>query len=199
MARVLEILEAAESVDEIIVVLRDADKAAATALIEKYDITKAGKTAKGGLTRQESVHNALRLIDNKDSAVMIHDAARPFLSQGLILSTLQSLDGCDGVVSAVPLKDTIKEVSGGFVVKTLRRDTLAAVATPQAFRYETLYGAYERAAAEGLNFTDDTSAVEHYGGKIRIIPGNYKNIKITTQEDIAFADYLLSEKRHAKE
>ncbi|MBF0487104.1 MAG: 2-C-methyl-D-erythritol 4-phosphate cytidylyltransferase [Nitrospirae bacterium] len=192
LIRVLEILDTSWSIDEVIVVFKDSDKAAGAALIKKYGISKAKKIARGGLTRQESVFNALKLIDNKDSVVLIHDAARPFLSQELIISSLESLDGCEGVVSAVPLKDTIKEVRDGFAVKTLDRAVLAAVATPQVFHYERIFDAYKRAAADGLNFTDDTSAVEHYGGRIRIIPGDYNNIKITTPEDIVFADYLLS-------
>ncbi|WP_420264152.1 2-C-methyl-D-erythritol 4-phosphate cytidylyltransferase [Candidatus Magnetominusculus dajiuhuensis] len=192
LIRVLEILDTSWSIDEVIVVFKDSDKAAGTALIKKYGISKAKKIARGGLTRQESVFNALKLVDNKDSVVLIHDAARPFLSQELIISSLESLDGCEGVVSAVPLKDTIKEVRDGFAVKTLDRALLAAVATPQVFHYGTIFDAYKRAAADGLNFTDDTSAVEHYGGRIRIIPGDYNNIKITTPEDIVFADYLLS-------
>ncbi|MEO5360213.1 MAG: 2-C-methyl-D-erythritol 4-phosphate cytidylyltransferase [Nitrospirota bacterium] len=192
LIRVLEILDTSWTIDEVIVVLKDSDKAAGLALIGKNGISKVKKTAKGGQTRQESVHNALKLIDNKDSVVLVHDAARPFLSQELIISTVQSLEGCDGVVSAVRLKDTIKEVKDGFALKTLNRDTLAAVATPQVFHYRIIFDAYERAAAQGLNFTDDTSAVEHYGGRIKIIPGDYNNIKITTPEDIVFADYLLS-------
>jgi 2-C-methyl-D-erythritol 4-phosphate cytidylyltransferase len=195
LIRVLEILDTAWAIDEVIVVIKDGDKAEALALIEKYGIRKAGKIARGGLTRQESVFNALKLIEDRESVVLIHDAARPFLSQELIISSLQSLDGCDGVVCAVGLKDTIKEVRDGFVVKTLDRDALAAVQTPQAFRVRTVFDAYERAADDGLNFTDDTSAVEHYGGRIKIIPGDYKNIKITTPEDIVLADYLLSGRR----
>ncbi|MBF0516691.1 MAG: 2-C-methyl-D-erythritol 4-phosphate cytidylyltransferase [Nitrospirae bacterium] len=192
LIRVLEILDTSWSIDEVIVALKDSDKAAGRSLIEKNGISKVKKIVRGGLTRQESVHNALRLIDNKESAVVIHDAARPFLSQELIISTVEALEGCDGVVSAVRLKDTIKEVRDGFAVRTLDRDILAAVATPQVFRYEVIFDAYERAARDGLSFTDDTSAVEHYGGRIKIIPGDYKNIKITTPEDIIFADYLLS-------
>lgn len=192
LIRVLEILDTSWSIDEVIVVLRDSDKTAGKALIEKSGISKVKKIARGGRTRQESVHNALKLIDNKASVVLIHDAARPFLSQELIISSLEALDGCDGVVSGVTLKDTIKEVRDGFAVKTLDRDVLVAVATPQVFHYGVIFDAYERAAADGLNFTDDTSAVEHYGGRVKIIPGEYNNIKITTPEDIVFADHLLS-------
>ncbi|MCG6551946.1 MAG: 2-C-methyl-D-erythritol 4-phosphate cytidylyltransferase, partial [Candidatus Magnetominusculus sp. LBB02] len=162
------------------------------ALIEKNGFTKAKNIARGGATRQQSVHNALKLIGDKDSIVLIHDAARPFLSQELIISSIEALEGCDGVVSAVALKDTIKEVRDGFAVKTLDRTALAAVATPQVFLYKTIFDAYERAAADKLNFTDDTSAVEHYGGRIKVISGDYKNIKITTQEDIVYADFLLA-------
>lgn len=97
----------------------------------------------------------------------------------------------DGVVLGVPLKDTIKEAEDGIVKKTLKRDVLWAVQTPQVFFYKNILAAYEKAMKEGVYFTDDAALVERYGGKIKVVMGSYRNIKITTPEDLDIAEFLL--------
>ncbi|MES0335688.1 MAG: 2-C-methyl-D-erythritol 4-phosphate cytidylyltransferase [Candidatus Magnetobacterium sp. LHC-1] len=197
LARTLQRLQACLHIDEIIPVVQDCDTEDTRKLIERFAITKVKRLAPGGERRQDSVCNALGLIcttaPGTDPLVFIHDAARPLISDALLMDCIAALSGCDGLVCAVAVKDTVKEVANGYVVKTLNRDSLMAVQTPQVFPCSTILEAYSRAAADGLTFTDDTSAVEHYGGRIKIIAGEYANIKITTRDDLAYAQWILSQ------
>ncbi|KJU84739.1 2-C-methyl-D-erythritol 4-phosphate cytidylyltransferase [Candidatus Magnetobacterium bavaricum] len=202
LARTLQRLQACPHIDEVLPVVQDCDTEDTRKLIERFAITKVKRLAPGGARRQDSVYSALGLIGGEpagDAAVvLIHDAARPLISDALLRDCIVGLSGadglaCDGLVCAVAVKDTVKEVVDGYVVKTLRRDSLMAVQTPQVFLCGTILEAYRRAAADGLTFTDDTSAVEHYGGRIKIIAGEYTNIKITTRDDLAYAQWILSQ------
>ncbi|QWR77250.1 2-C-methyl-D-erythritol 4-phosphate cytidylyltransferase [Candidatus Magnetomonas plexicatena] len=193
VAYVFEVLQKLDIIDEIIPVLRDCDIRDGELIIEKYVISKVKKIAPGGLIRQQSVLNAIKLIDDKNACVVIHDGARPFVSPELVTGCINALNECDGVVAAVNIKDTVKKVKDNlFVEKTLKRQELMAVQTPQVFRFGTIYNAYERALNDNLEFTDDTSAVEHYGGRIKIVPSFYGNIKITTKEDMDYAEFIVS-------
>lgn len=190
--------EESGEVDEIIPVFRNEDREEGLELIGHYGFGKVKKVAPGGATRQESVFNALTLANRNDCLILIHDGARPLVMADTIKRAVCSLTDCDGSVCAVSVKDTIKEVKDGFVVKTLVRESLSAVQTPQTFRYRTVFEAYSKAFRDGLFFTDDTSVVEHYGGKIKIIDGQYDNIKITTKEDMIYAEAVLSARFSAR-
>ncbi|GAB4390563.1 MAG: 2-C-methyl-D-erythritol 4-phosphate cytidylyltransferase [Thermodesulfovibrionales bacterium] len=188
----LEALQAAREVDEIIPVLKASDLEAGACLVEERSITKVKRIAEGGHERQDSVYNALRLVKDGAASVVVHDGARPFLERALIREALMALEGHDGSVVAVPAKDTIKEADGqGLVAGTLRREALWQVQTPQAFPFATLFEAYARAAREGFCSTDDSALVERMGGRIKIVMGSYKNIKITTPEDLDIAELFL--------
>ena len=121
----------------------------------------------------------------------MHDAVRPLIEPSLVAHAKTQLKDCEGVVVGVPVKDTIKEVEEGEVKHTLRRDGLWSVQTPQAFHYETIYEAYDRAVKESFYATDDSALVEKYGGRVRMVMGSYKNIKITTPEDMKMAELFL--------
>ena len=191
VARVLETLESVEEIDEIIPVIKDEYMASAAALIEEYGITKVRRIAPGGAERQDSVFHGLKLVENPDSIVVIHDGARPLVEPVHIRNAITSLEGCDGVVVAVPVKDTVKEAVGGMIRRTLDRGTLWAVQTPQVFRFRVLYAAYEKAMQESFYATDDSALVERSGGAVRIVQGAYTNIKITTPEDLLAAEGFL--------
>lgn len=187
----LEILEGMADIHEIIPVLKESDMNEGVDLFERCTITKVKRIAPGGNERQDSVLNGLNLIDDKKSVVLIHDGVRPFLDTQISRNALAELYDCDGVVVGVPVKDTIKEVKGDTVCRTLRRDRLWSVQTPQIFPFKTLYNAYAMAKKESFYSTDDAALVEKYGGRIKTVMGSYKNIKITTPEDLMIAELFL--------
>lgn len=173
-------------------------------LFEEYGLTKVDRIARGGKERQDSVYNGLKLIEDKNCIVLIHDGVRPLIEKKLIENAIKELSnssvspagkgneqGVDGVILGVPLKDTIKEVGDGIIRKTLKRGSLWAIQTPQVFRYKNILYAYDSAMNKGFYSTDDAALLEQYGGKIKVIMGSYRNIKITTPEDILIAEALL--------
>jgi len=139
----------------------------------------------GGATRSESVKNALDAAPEA-SVVVVHDAARPMVTVDLVRRCLDALDGVDGVIAAVPVTDTVKEVEDGEVVRTPDRGRLWAAQTPQVFRAEAL----RRAAGEA---TDDASLVEAMGGRVRVVEGMRENFKVTTPLDARVAEMLLAD------
>jgi|SRR5208283_3070492 len=199
----LQALQAVADIGEIIPVVKEEDLKAAADLVEHYKITKVRQIVPGGRERQDSVYNGLRALDKETSVVVIHDGARPLVDCLLIKNSISELDSFDGIVAGVPVKDTIKEVEGkgqgtkghgredGLVVRrTLDRNVLWAVQTPQTFHYAKIMEAHVKAHAEGFCATDDAALIEHYGGRIRIIQGSYLNLKITTLEDVSIAETL---------
>jgi 2-C-methyl-D-erythritol 4-phosphate cytidylyltransferase len=137
----------------------------------------------GGETRQASVSLAFQALEPCD-VVMIHDAARPWVSQDLIHALIQAIGQHNAVVPALPLNDTIKEVRGERVVRTVDRDSLRAIQTPQIFKYDVLKRAYAR---DYSPVTDEAMLVESLGELVYLIPGDPRNIKITLPEDMAYA------------
>ncbi len=193
----LETLQGVEEIAEIIPVLKEDDLITCGELIEKYNITKVKRIVPGGQERQNSVYNAIKILDNKTDVVLIHDGVRPLVEGGLIRRSIAGLKNYDGVVAGVPVKDTIKEAGSRkpeediIVEKTLNRNALWAIQTPQVFCYEKIKDAYGKAMADKYYATDDAALIEGYGGKIKIIMGSYTNIKITMPEDIIIAEALL--------
>jgi 2-C-methyl-D-erythritol 4-phosphate cytidylyltransferase len=149
----------------------------------------------GGTTRQGSVHRALEILDAAADVIVCQDAARPFATAELFRSVIEELVRGDGAVPAVPIPDTIKRVREGIVVATEPRDDLVAVQTPQAFRASTLREAHRRAEAAGLDFTDDAAVLEWAGYRVRVVPGDPANFKITSAEDLARAESVLRRSR----
>jgi 2-C-methyl-D-erythritol 4-phosphate cytidylyltransferase len=153
----------------------------------------------GGRTRQESVFNAFRHVSAECEAVLIHDAARPFLTSGLINRVLAALAGdCVAVVAGLPVTDTIKwvEPESHVVVGTIERAKLVAVQTPQAILKATFEEALGRAALRRFEGTDDVSLVEHFRlGTVRVVAGDPGNFKVTTAEDLMRARDLLERNR----
>ena len=180
----------------IILSINPAEKDYFSQLIAAYGLKKVKKLVMGGKERQQSVYNGLQHAG--EEIILVHDGARPFINLGQIseLTTAASLHG--GSVIAVPVKDTIKKASNNKVVETVERSSLWAVQTPQAFRVSILKSAYEQAEAEEFLGTDDASLLERINEQVVIIEGNYDNIKITTQEDLYFAEAILHKQQHGK-
>jgi len=153
--------------------------------------------AEGGETRSESVRNALAAVtDPSAGVVLVHDAARPLLTAGMVDDCLKALDegeGWDAAVVAAPVSDTIKRAPEGLsVTETLDRGELWAVQTPQVFRREALERALDAPAEVLAAATDDAMLVERAGGKVRVVPARHPNPKVTTPDDLALASQLLA-------
>ncbi len=147
----------------------------------------------GGETRQASVRMALRAVDDGVPTVVCHDAARALCRPELFDRVVEALQGdVAGAVPVVPVPDTLKRTDGGWVVETLPREQLVLAQTPQAFRRVTLADAHDRAAVAGLDFTDDAALVEWAGSRVRAVPGDPENIKVTTAADLALAAAILA-------
>ena len=147
----------------------------------------------GGATRRASVRAALDVVPAGAVAVLCHDAARPFAAPELFARVLAALDGADGVVPVVPVPDTVKRVDGVVVLGTERREDLALAQTPQAFVTSALREAHERAERDGAEVTDDAAALERAGFRVRTVPGEPGNFKITTPQDLARAEAIALE------
>lgn len=163
-------------------------------LIKENGIQKKITFVTGGAERQHSVYNAVKKI-NGDGIVLVHDAARPFIQKTLIKQLVESAEYNGASVVAVPVKDTIKKVKNGMVIETVERSSLWAVQTPQAFRVSLLLKAHQIAEKAGFLGTDDASLVEYIGEKVAIVEGDYNNIKLTTPEDLYFANAIMDNKK----
>lgn len=185
----LEKIEKNPLVTDIVVVTGEEYIGSVEDYCRKYTIGKLKCVVAGGKERQDSIYNALQECRGSDF-IGVQDGVRPFIEDGFIeasLDLLKSRDDIQGTVTGVPVKDTIKVVEeDGIIVSTPQRSTLVAAQTPQVFRGEVLIEAYERARSEGYLGTDDSSLVEYIGKRVKIIPGSYGNIKITTKEDLKY-------------
>ncbi|MFZ5925299.1 MAG: 2-C-methyl-D-erythritol 2,4-cyclodiphosphate synthase, partial [Bacillota bacterium] len=146
----------------------------------------------GGERRQDSVLRGLASLDAACDIVVIHDGARPLIRPNTVSRVVEAAREFGAAIAAVPVKDTIKVVRGCDVVGTMDRETLWAAATPQAFQREIIESGYERAVRDGLAATDDAMLVEGTGVAVKVVPGEYDNIKITTPEDLVIAEALLA-------
>lgn len=165
-------------------------------LSDYYGFYKDIKVVAGGTERQYSVFNGLSVLPVDTDIVVIHDGARPFVTQDIIYNGLEIGLKYGAAIPGIPVKDTIKQVDErGDVSITLDRKTLWAIQTPQIFKYELIMQAHMLAAKEGYVGTDDAALVEHMGGDVKVFMGDYSNIKITTPEDVAVAEILLNEQK----
>jgi 2-C-methyl-D-erythritol 4-phosphate cytidylyltransferase len=165
-------------------------------VVEAFGFSKIVSIVPGGKERQNSVMNglnAMRASVADADVVLIHDGVRPFLSEEMLLASIIAAREGDGVLVAVPTKDTIKVVKDGIVDYTPDRTMLWQAQTPQSFRFSVIHAAHLSAEADGFGGTDDASLVERNGGKISIVVGDYRNIKITTPEDLVLAEAFLTE------
>ena len=157
------------------------------------DMDKVVAVVAGGSSRQESVHLGLNALPKGTKLAAVHDGARPLISWEVIDRTVRAANTYGAAAPAIPVKDTIKVVQGGLVKETPDRATLQAVQTPQVFDFDLLRGALKKAETDGAQVTDDCSAVERLGMKIKIVEGDERNLKVTTPLDLKIAELLLEE------
>ena len=189
-------------IDEVVLVTSEEDKEyCQTEIVEKYGFKKVVKIVSGGKERYHSVANGV-MAANECDYIFIHDGARPFVTEDMLGRLLDEVQNSKACVAAMPVKDTIKIADAdGFIETTPRRDLVWMIQTPQVFAYGLIYKAYESLLKEehaliekGISITDDAMVVETLlGERVKLVEGSYKNIKITTPEDISVAEGFLKE------
>ncbi|MDD5864862.1 MAG: 2-C-methyl-D-erythritol 4-phosphate cytidylyltransferase [Firmicutes bacterium] len=180
-----------DAISEIVIVTREDLILPITGLCR--DMKKVIAVVAGGSSRQESVSLGLNALSDKVKLAAIHDGARPFVTWQLIDRVVRAANTYGAAAPAVPVKDTIKVVEGRVVKSTPDRATLFAVQTPQVFDFDLLRGALAKAKQDGVQVTDDCSAVERMGMSVKIVEGDEGNIKITTPMDLKIGALLLEE------
>lgn len=191
LARVISVFQNCAAVDEIAIVLAEASAAKGQKLVAEQGFTKVSAVCQGGHRRQDSAKNGLDCLADCHW-VVIHDGARPLLTEKLITEGLAVASRSGTAIAAVPVTDTIKVADDdGYVLETPPRRNLWAVQTPQVFRSDIINKAHQQQVAEA---TDDASLVEALGHKVRLYAGSYDNIKITTPADMTLAE-LIWQKR----
>lgn len=197
LAHTVTAFEQNPEVSEIIVVLQKCDQARMTALVSQCGFSKVLAIVEGGRSRQESVYKGLQAAHGE--LVLIHDGARALVGQQSIRQVIMDCRAHKAAAVGVPCKDTLKQVTtDGFIEKTLDRDQIYQIQTPQAFYLEDILEYHQKALAEGTEVTDDCALAELYGGRVFITRGSYENLKLTTPEDLEIARRILERRGKAK-
>ncbi|TYS54529.1 2-C-methyl-D-erythritol 4-phosphate cytidylyltransferase [Sutcliffiella horikoshii] len=187
----LSVFEADPWCMEIKLVINEKEKDIFKELLHQYPVQKIKEMVIGGEERQDSVYNGLTSLQSAE-IVLVHDGARPFISQEVIHHLVKKAAKEGAAIVGVPVKDTIKRVSkAGVVEQTVERSSLWSIQTPQAFRYAILKEAHDKAKAENYLGTDEASLVERIHVPVHIVEGEYENFKLTTPEDIILAKAFL--------
>ncbi len=174
--------------DEVVVVVPSGAEAEAGTALEGLT---GWRTVEGGATRAESVRRGLSALGEADDRpVLVHDAARPLLSRAVIARCIDALAGADGALPALPVADSLRRAGDGVVADSVERDGLWRAQTPQAFRLNTLVGAYA-AWPSGETATDEAAVVQRAGGRVRVVEGDPRLLKLTYPEDFAMAETLI--------
>lgn len=188
----LKPFEQCESIQEVIVVLPAEESAAFLALAGKHSLRKLSRVVPGGTTRADSVKRGLLAIRSATAGIVaVHDGVRPFVTVEEISSVVAAAESDGAAILVAPATDTIKQVDGNSVVKTLGRHELRRALTPQCFRYELLRKAYEQADVNDPSLTDESALVEKIGARVTTVEGSSRNIKITTPQDLLIAETFV--------
>ncbi len=196
LAHTLDKFEACPLIRSILLVVAEEDITyCLKEIVERYLYRKVSQIVPGGRERQESVKHGMDALPRDGDLVVIHDGVRPFVTRAMIEESIQTAMRVQAVVFAVPVKDTIKMANlDGTVLRTLDRESLWQIQTPQTFQVKLFREALQKAVEEGFTGTDDASLIERMGWKVHLLPGTYTNIKITTPEDMTLAALFLQQK-----
>jgi 2-C-methyl-D-erythritol 4-phosphate cytidylyltransferase len=185
--------EAASSISWIGIVSQSADWDDFKSIIADLKLKKTIALIPGGATRQESVYNGLQALPTNAEQVLIHDGARCLVTPNLFDACSDAILHCSGLIAAVPVKDTIKVVDeNGIITGTPERKQLWAAQTPQGFDVNLLKQCHAEGIRQGWEVTDDAALFEKCAMEVRIVPGEETNLKITTPQDLAIAEFILS-------
>jgi 2-C-methyl-D-erythritol 4-phosphate cytidylyltransferase len=178
-----------------VLVIGEDDRAEIQEVLDKWCPGVSVRFVYGGDERQHSVYNGLMALSGQEAVVLIHDAARPFIEARAIRSCINAVFEYGAACVGVPVKDTIKRVDiQDMIMETPNRSFLWQAQTPQGFKPALILAAHQNAIRDEYRGTDDSMIMEHYGHKVRMIMGGYHNIKITTPEDMAFAEAVIKER-----
>ena len=193
LAHTLLAFEQCPQISEVVLIVsEDEIGSSETLVVEPFKVKKVSKIIAGGPRRQDSVWEGIKTLKGDCELIMVHDGVRPFVSQEILKISVHETTDDGATVVAVPVKDTIKIVSKkAEVVETIDRSRVWAVQTPQTFAHDILKRAYEKAYKDRFYGTDDASLVERLGVTVKIIPGSYDNIKITTPGDLVLGEAIL--------
>lgn len=194
-AHALLAYDRAETVELLVVVTREELVPVYRAFKEKYGFKKELLVTVGGSTRTESVLNGVRAVPAEYGFVAVGDGARPLIRPQEIDATVRAAWKSGAAALGVHLTDTVKEVAGERILRTVPREVLVGIQTPQVFEREKYLQLAERAASEGGSFTDDASIFEYYGEEVTFVEGRRDNMKITTPEDLALFRALMEEQQ----
>jgi 2-C-methyl-D-erythritol 4-phosphate cytidylyltransferase len=190
----LRVFESDPWCQEIILVVNEQESELMKELIDKCKYKKVSKIVAGGLERQQSVKCGLDTIREGREIVLIHDGARPFIKRDVIHEVVKAAHDNGAAIVAVPVKDTVKRVKDELVTETINRSELWAVQTPQAFQVPLIKKVHEIAEQEQRLGTDDASLMEWYEHDVSVVEGDYLNIKLTTPEDLVFAEAIFGQR-----
>lgn len=187
----LEVFDRDPNCDGMWLAVKEDERELIEEYIEHYEIKKVKGYAIGGAERQDSVRAGLEMAGQSE-VVLVHDAARPFISPAVIGELVERANESGAAIAGVPVKDTIKKVREGVITETVDRAELWMIQTPQAFRYELLMEAAQRAQADGFLGTDEAMLVERMGHPVQIVESTYENVKMTTPDDLIYGKAILA-------
>lgn len=183
-----------KNIDEIILIIRPEEEEEIKEILTEYNLWKKLKLVYGGKERYNSVENGLKSLNKNSDIVLIHDGARPFITDEIINKNIKKSKETGSCLTAVKVKDTIKKLNhNGEIKETLNRDLLISAQTPQTFKTKEILKAYKNFKnLEGI--TDDSMIMEKIGQTVNIVEGSYENIKITTKEDLMLGEIILKKR-----
>jgi 2-C-methyl-D-erythritol 4-phosphate cytidylyltransferase len=179
----------------IVVPLRKADVSFFEELLYQEGFPPTVQLVVGGVSRQDSVFNGFKELEEDTSVVVVHDAVRPFVDVDLIRGTIQAANTSGAAILALPCVDTVKQIERNVVTATLSRDKIVLAQTPQAFRYALLKEGFEKARADHFYATDEACLLERLGYDVTVIRGSERNIKITKPADLPLAELFIHQER----
>jgi len=188
----LRALQESELIDSLVLVVPEKElKNARADWLERPPVVK--QVVVGGEKRQDSVFNGYQALPTDTDIVLVHDGVRPFLSREMIQETIHTAGKFGAAITAIPVHDTLKQVDdSGLVQRTVEREGLWRVQTPQAFRYDLLGEAFRNAQADSFYGTDEAALIEHLGQEVRVVDGSEWNLKITRQEDLVLGESIVA-------
>jgi len=191
LVHTLRRFDEADEIGATIAVVPESEVDNTLALARAHGIGKLARAVAGGASRTESVWLGLQAVDTSAEIVAVHDGVRPFVAASEIDATVRAAASTGAAVLVAPVTDTVKEIEGGRVMRTLARERLRRALTPQCFRLDVLRRAYAGAVSARLEATDDSALVERLGVEVLAVEGDARNIKLTRPEDFALAEIML--------